>query len=93
MSEALAERMEPRRDEQEDAMRRERGDLQEIGWLAMSAFGLLFGWFLIVGCAGDPSKPLPQPTPQQTRGDSDRFFEKMKPEERERTKAQEAPMP
>ena len=74
-------------------MRRGRGDLEEIGWLANSAFGMVFVWFLMVGCAGDPPKPLPQTTPQQTRSDSDRFFEKMKQEERERTKAQEAPMP
>lgn len=74
-------------------MRRGRGDLQEVGWLAISAFGMVFGWFLIVGCAGDTPKPLPQPTPQQTRSDSDRFFEKMKQEERERAKAPEAPMP
>lgn len=74
-------------------MRRWRGDLQEIGWLTISALGIIFGWFLIVGCAGDPPKPLPQPTPQQTRSDSDRLFEKMKQEERERAKVPESPTP
>ncbi len=81
------------RAEQEETMRRRRGHLNRVGWLAISAFGMGFGLFLIVGCAGDPPKPLPQPTPQQTRSDSDRFFEKMKQEERERAKTSESPMP
>jgi len=93
VSEARAEQMEPRQDEGEDTMRRGRGDLHEIGWLAISAFAMVFGWHLMVGCAGDAPKPLPQPTPQQTRSDSDRFFEKMKQEERERAKAPESPIP
>jgi len=74
-------------------MRRWWSNLQEMGWLTISALGIVLGWFLIVGCAGDSPKPLPQPTPQQTRSDSDRFFEKMKQEERERAKAPESPMP
>lgn len=74
-------------------MRRRLGNLNGMGWLAISVFGVVFGWFLIVGCAGDPPKPHPQPTPQQTRSDSDRFFEKMKQEERDRAKTSESPMP
>jgi len=93
MNEARAEQLQSEQDEQEETMRRRRGHLNRVGWLAISAFGMVFGWFLIVGCAGDPQKPLPQPTPQQTRSDSDRFFEKMKQEERERAKSSESPMP
>lgn len=46
---------------------------------------------LITACASDPPKPLPQPTPDQVRGHTDRAFEKLKQEEQER--ATQPPMP
>lgn len=37
----------------------------------------------VLGCAGNSSQPAPVPT-QEIRKESDRFFDKMKQEERER---------
>ncbi|MBI5855276.1 MAG: hypothetical protein HZB35_08650 [Nitrospirae bacterium] len=37
-----------------------------------------------VGCSSSPPPAPAQPTTQQIRGDSDRFFDKMKQEEKER---------
>ena len=34
-------------------------------------------------CSSAPPPPPPQPTTQQIRGDSDRFFDKMKQEEKD----------
>jgi hypothetical protein len=45
----------------------------------------MVGSLALVGCADKP-KPMPQPTPAQTRSDSDRFFDKMKQDEREQGK-------
>ena len=39
---------------------------------------------LITACASDQSKPLPQSTPDQVRGHTDRAFDKLKQEEQER---------
>jgi len=36
------------------------------------------------GCSSSPPPAPAQPTTQQIRGDSDRFFDKMKQEEKER---------
>lgn len=44
----------------------------------------LFILSLVTACASDQSKPLPQPTPDQVRGHTDRAFEKLKHEEQER---------
>jgi hypothetical protein len=43
----------------------------------------MVGWMVTAGCA---SQPLvrPQPTTQETRGNADRSFEKLKQEEGER---------
>lgn len=42
------------------------------------------GWLSTLGCAAEPPKPPSQGTVQQIRTDADRFFEKMKEEERQR---------
>lgn len=47
--------------------------------------GLIVGLLTVSGCSDKP-KPMPQPTPAQTRADSDRFFDKMKQDEREQGK-------
>lgn len=44
----------------------------------------VFVLLLITACASDQSKPLPQSTPDQVRGHTDRAFEKLKQEEQER---------
>jgi hypothetical protein len=44
----------------------------------------LFILSLFTACANDQPKPLPQPTPDQVRGHTDRAFEKLKQEEQER---------
>lgn len=52
---------------------------------ARICYGILcgvVGVLLTIGCADKP-KPMPQPTPAQTRSDSDRFFDKMKQDERD----------
>lgn len=48
--------------------------------LAMVGFTMLT-W---AGCSSAPPSAPAQPTPQQIRGDSDRFFDKMKQEEKDR---------
>lgn len=50
-----------------------------VCWLSMMVILNLS----VTGCASG-SKATSQPAPSQTRSDSDRFFEKMKQEERER---------
>ncbi len=53
--------------------------------LSVVQFGVLFALGMsLVGCAGEPPKAPPQPTPQAVRGNADRTFEKLKQEERER---------
>lgn len=48
----------------------------------------------VVGCSHEPPKPQAQPTHKDVRGDSDRFFDKLKQEERERgSKGTEGPTP
>jgi len=48
------------------------------------AWSLLSGWFILLGCSSDPPKPThPQPTYKDVRSDSDRFFDKMKQDEKE----------
>jgi len=44
----------------------------------------LFILSLLTACANDQPKPIPQPTPDQVRGHTDRAFEKLKQEEQER---------
>lgn len=62
-------------------------------WQRVAGAGLV-GFVLcsVVGaCAGDQSKPTPQPTADQVRGHADRTFEKLKQEEQER--AAQPPVP
>ena len=48
------------------------------------ALVLVTGWLLALGCSSEPKKPpIQQPTYKDVRGDSDRFFEKQKQDERE----------
>jgi hypothetical protein len=58
---------------------------QRIGWKKGSAMVLAvlsaFGWLSLSGCAEDPERPTPA---KEIKSDSDRMFEKMKQEERER---------
>lgn len=51
--------------------------------------GVLF--MIIAGCSSEQPKPLAQPTPDQVRGHTDRTFDKLKQEERERTTQPPAP--
>jgi hypothetical protein len=45
---------------------------------------ILSSWLVVLGCASEPSKtPNSQPTHKDVRGDSDRFFDKMKQDEKE----------
>jgi hypothetical protein len=50
---------------------------------------ILYGWIIgslsVFGCTDKP-KPVPQPTSPQVKSDSDRFFDKMKQDEREQGK-------
>lgn len=47
------------------------------------AFGLsLFVCVFFIGCANKPKEPEVQPSVQDVRGDSDRFFKKMEQEEK-----------
>ena len=50
---------------------------------------VLCGWIIgslsAFGCTDKP-KPMPQPTSPQVKSDSDRFFDKMKQDEREQGK-------
>jgi hypothetical protein len=56
--------------------------------------GMIVGGVSLFGCAGDPPKPQAQPTYKDVRGDSDRFYDKLKQEERERgDKGTEGPGP
>jgi hypothetical protein len=47
--------------------------------------GSLIGALTLVGCADKP-KPQPQPSSSQVKSESDRFFDKMKQDEREQGK-------
>jgi hypothetical protein len=47
--------------------------------------GSLIGALTLLGCADKP-KAQPQPTSSQVKSDSDRFFDKMKQDEREQGK-------
>lgn len=60
---------------EEDIMKRHRA-IQTCG------LGLVLGAVLFAGCAGEQRKP--QPSAQQIQEDSDRFFEQVRQEERER---------
>jgi len=55
------------------------------------AMVLMIGGLSILSCAANkPADPTPQ---QQIKGESDRFFDKLKQEERERARAAEKPAP
>lgn len=56
-------------------MRARVGSLFVCGWIILS----------LLGCAEKPKAP-PQPTSSQVKSDSDRFFDKMKQDEREQGK-------
>jgi hypothetical protein len=48
----------------------------------LMALGLLAGCLVAFGCSSEPKKaPAAQPTYKDVRGDSDRFFEKVKQDE------------
>ena len=53
------------------------------GYIVMC--GCLVGALSLFGCAEKP-KASPQPTSSQVKSDSDRFFDKMKQDEREQGK-------
>jgi hypothetical protein len=62
-------------------MNHQQRRMQQCGaTMSGGAFILL----LIMGCASDQPKSLPQPTPDQVRGHGDRAFEKLRQEEQER---------
>jgi hypothetical protein len=49
---------------------------------ALMAMGFVAGCLAVLGCSSEPKKPpAPQPTYKDVRGDSDRFFDKVKQEE------------
>jgi len=54
-----------------------------VGYLVMC--GWVIGSLSLVGCADKP-KTAPQPTSPQVKSDSDRFFDKMKQDERDQGK-------
>ena len=55
------------------------------------AMAVAVGGLSILSCS---SNQPPEPTPQQQiKGESDRFFDKMKQEERERARPAESPAP
>jgi hypothetical protein len=55
------------------------------------AMVLMIGGLSTLGCSSNrPADPAPQ---QQIKGESDRFFDKLKQEERERARAAEKPAP
>lgn len=56
-------------------------------WLILTAAATGM-WLSVAGCAADP-KPPTRAQEQEMRRDSDRFFEKMKQEERARDKGTE----
>lgn len=53
---------------------------------------MVFGWLWSPGCASEGPKPPARPVQQEIKSDSDRFFEKMKQEERVRDKGGERPI-
>ena len=55
------------------------------------AMVVVIGGLSTLSCASN--RPADPPLEQQIRGDSDRFFDKMKQEERERARAAEKPAP
>ncbi len=61
---------------QEEAMRGQ-------GWVVWMLAGVLLG-LCLAGCGGPQQQPQ-QPRKQQVQSDSDRFFEKMRQEEHERS--------
>lgn len=55
------------------------------------AMAVVIGGVSLLSCASNrPADPTPQ---QQIKGESDRFFDKLKQEERERARAVERPAP
>lgn len=64
-----------------------RTSREQEGPAAASVVGL--GGIMVVlaigGCAGEPAQPAPTVTPEQVRTHSDRAFEKLKQEERNRS--------
>ncbi|MEK6618287.1 MAG: hypothetical protein AAB093_04875 [Nitrospirota bacterium] len=59
-------------------------------FMIVAAVGML-GGLSFLGCAAE--KHSAPPAQQQIKSDSDRFFDKLKQEERERARAAEKPMP
>lgn len=59
-------------------------------FMIVAAVGML-GGLSYLGCAAE--KHSAPPAQQQMKSDSDRFFDKLKQEERERARAAEKPMP
>ena len=58
------------------------------------ALVLVSSWLLALGCSSEPQKPpIQQPTYKDVRGDSDRFFEKQKQDEREHGDKMKESMP
>ncbi len=53
------------------------------------AMGLMVGGVMLAGCA--EQKAAPAPSQRQVQSDSDRFFDKMKQEERDQGKGPERP--
>lgn len=66
--------------------RRSRGTPSRVAIIAG-----LFGFPLIMACAGEQPKSAPQPTAEQVRSHADRAFDKLKQEEQER--GAQTPMP
>lgn len=54
-----------------------------LGYLILC--GWIMGALLLLGCADKP-KAMPQPSSSQVKSDSDRFFDKMKQDERDQGK-------
>lgn len=57
--------------------------MARVGYLIVC--GWIVGALSLIGCADKP-KAAPQPTSSQVKSDSDRFFDKMKQDEREQGK-------
>jgi outer membrane murein-binding lipoprotein Lpp len=57
----------------------------------MAAAAAVLGWGSLAGCAADSNQP--PPTKKEIQSDSDRLFEKVKQEERERGKGSESVRP